>query len=443
MRFVREVLKAEPAPYQEDILRHLVTDKRVSFRGPHGIGKTALTAWVVWWGVTVFEEDTKIVTTASQWRQLIHFTWPEIRKWGMKADWSKFGLVLRDGKELLERQIKLPGKEAFAVASDTPSAIEGAHASHLIYVFDEAKAIPNGIWDAAEGAFATGNCYAVAPSTPGEPSGRFYDIHSRKPGTLDWWARHVTLQEAVDAGRVSAEWAEQRKEQWGEQSAVYQNRVLGEFADSGEDSVIPLAWIEASNLRWRECDGKGDGKLTYGCDPARYGTDQTAIARLVGRVLEKIDRYGGLATTQTTGKVIQAVAQDKSVPVGVDTIGVGAGVYDQLHEQKYAAVSVNVSEHTDMLDKTRSFGFVNLRSGLWWMLREALDPASPDALALPPDDLLTGDLTAPLYSTTSGGKIAVESKDDMRKRLGRSPDSADALALALYVAQRRKGFILA
>lgn len=443
LRFVFDVLHVRPAAYQEDILARFVRERRIAVRGPHGMGKTALSSWIVLWGLSAFDTDVKVLTTASAWRQLTKFTWPEIRKWAAKADWARVGMDVRRNKELLELSIKLPGKEAFAVASDNPAYIEGAHASKLIYVFDEAKAIPVGTWDAAEGAFSTGDCYALAISTPGDPAGRFYDIHSRKPGYEDWGTRHVTLEEAIAAGRISREWAAQRKTQWGEQSAVYQNRVEGEFSDSGEDSVIPLRWVELANERFAACGGKGEGSTGYGVDPARYGEDKTTIAKMVGRVLEALTYKSKQSTMETAGNVAALV--DQTTPVGIDTIGLGAGVYDRLKELEYRVVSVNVAESTELKDSTGQNSFVNLRAALWWALREGLDPEKPEPMALPPDDTLTGDLTAPTWTYTSAGAIKVESKDDIRERIGRSTDAADALALAWYVLhvkqkKHRSGF---
>ncbi len=113
----------------------------------------------------------------------------------------------------------------------------------------------------------------LAISTPGEPQGRFYEIHARRPGCEDWWVRHVTLLECLRAGRIGPEWAAQRKVQWGEQSAVYRNRVLGEFASSEEDGIIPLTWIEAANERWQALQESGQWGpfLRCGVDVARGG----------------------------------------------------------------------------------------------------------------------------------------------------------------------------
>ena len=120
----------------------------------------------------------------------------------------------------------------------------------------------------------------LALSTPGSPQGRFYDIHAHRPGYEDWHARHVTLADAIEAGRISPEWAEQRRRQWGEQSTIYVNRVLGEFHAGDEDSVIPLAWAEAAVERWHDWDeaGRADlpGPHIIGVDVARSGEDRTS-----------------------------------------------------------------------------------------------------------------------------------------------------------------------
>jgi hypothetical protein len=441
-RFVLECFEWQagegPTPYQLEVLRQLPQRRRLALRGPHSLGKTALAAWiVVWFALTreSMQADWKAVTTASAWRQLTHYLWPEIHKWTRRLLWQRLGRERFDERtELLQLTLKLAHGEAFAAASDKPDLIEGAHASHLLYVFDEAKAIPPATWDAAEGALASGDCFALAISTPGEPQGRFYEIHQRKPGYEDWWTRHVTLAECVAAGRVSREWAEQRARQWGEGAAVYANRVLGEFASSDEDGVIPLAWVEAANERWRALEDSGQwGEFTCcGVDVARGGEDQTVIALRYGNSIRELRRSSMRDTMATTGAVA-GILQAHGGEAVVDVVGIGAGVVDRLKEQGKSVRAFNASEHTEAKDRSGELGFINKRSAAWWRLRELLDPANGHELALPPDDLLTGDLTAPHWRTTSGGKVQVESKDDIRKRLGRSTDDGDAAVMAFWV----------
>lgn len=429
-----------PTQYQDEILEALPAKKRVAVRGPHGLGKTGLASWIVLcFALTRDKEDWKCPTTASAWRQLTKYLWPEIHKWSRRLRWDKIGRSPFDLRtELLQINLKLETGEAFAVASDNHALIEGAHADSLLYLFDEAKAIPFETFDAAEGAFSGGEsteAFALAISTPGEPNGRFYDIHSRKPGYEDWWVRHVSLDEAINAGRISREWAEQRRRQWGEQSAIYQNRVLGEFCASDEDGVIPLAWIEAANERWRTWKEAGGNTYQFtalGVDVgAGKARDNTSLAYRYEKVLSKIKKNNNEDTMQTAGRVAGVLTKYQGRAV-VDVIGIGAGVVSRVREQKLNAVPFNASERSDAKDRSGELGFVNKRSAAWWNLRELLDPANGEDIALPPDDLLTGDLTAPHWRVMSGGKIQIESKVDIHKRIGRSTDDGDAVVMAFY-----------
>ena len=433
-------------PYQGDILGRIVPQKRVAARGPHGLGKTANAALAVHWFATTRDAcgiDWKVATTASAWRQLEHYLWPEIHKWARRIRWDVVGRdAYSEVRELLALNLKLSYGAAFAVASNDHEKIEGVHADHVLYIFDEAKAIPAATFDAAEGAFSgagsdtAAEAYALAQSTPGEPSGRFYEIHQRRAGTEDWWARHVTLAETIAAGRVSTEWAEQRKRQWGEQSALYANRVLGEFHSSDEDSVIPLAWVEAAVERWRAWDDTGrPGRAEFviaGVDVADEGGDQTVIAPRFGRFVDEL-RYSTLEDTmQTAGRVAALLSKYGRGRAIVDHTGIGVGVTHRLQEQGFEGVPFVAAQGTDMKDRSGEFGFVNKRAAAWWSMREMLDPQYEENIALPDDDLLIGDLTAPKWEVKSGGRIQVEKKDEIRKRIGRSTDSGDAVVQAFF-----------
>lgn len=156
-------------------------------------------------------------------------------------------------------------------------------------------------------------------------------------------------------------------------------------------------------------------------------------------VLEALHRAKAQSTMETAGRLASLVGS-KTARVAIDIIGLGAGIFDRLEELEYAnAIGVNESraptdERGRPIIGKGSQEFYTLRSALWWIVREALDPENPNTLALPSDDTLTGDLTAPVYQYLSNGKIKVESKDDIRARIGRSTDNADTLALALYAA---------
>ena len=131
---------------------------------------------------------------------------------------------------------------------------------------------------------------------------------------------------------------------------------------------------------------------------------------------------------QTAGRVAGILDAHGGKAV-IDVIGIGAGVFDRLREQNKKVVAFNAAEATAKRDKSRELGFVNCRSAAWWAMREILETGP---VALPPDDLLIGDLTAPTWRVVSGGKIQVESKDEIRKRIGRSTDDGDAVIQAFW-----------
>lgn len=461
--------------YQNEIINALVAQRhgnvtRVAVRGPHTLGKTTVAAIAILWFAITRDDlpdksDWKILTTASVSRQLTEFLWPEVRKWANRLKWDKIQRQPFTQYELMAETLKLKTGKASSITSSEETGTEGGHADHLLYIFDEAKAIEASRWDAAEGALMGGvgkEIIALAISTPGDPQGRFFEIHNRKPGLEDWWVRHVKIEECIAAGRATPEFVEQRRRQWGENSAVFQNRVLGNFCESTEDCVIPLAWIEAANERWRQrirmkqehwnwIDGAERGLwpnwewqstgheedfTCVGVDIARSDLgDKTVIARRQGNTITQLDRYSIADTMPITGKVKGILDRYTHAYAQVDVIGIGSGPVDRLREQlpERKIYAFNASESTTLKDRAKELEFSNCRSAAWWNLRELLDPAFDSEIALPPCDILTGDLTAPKRGKdTSSGKITVESKKDIKKRLGRSTDDGDAVVMAFF-----------
>jgi hypothetical protein len=441
-----ECLRVELAGYQREVMDLLPVKKRVALRGPHGLGKSFLGATLVNWFSTTRDlmgREWKIITTASAWRHLEVYLWPEIHKWANRIDFETLGRSpFNPRTELLDLRLKLNHGAATAVASNQPERIEGAHAEELLYLLDEAKIVPPATWDSIEGAFSNAgpdtadNAYAFAMSTPGPPAGRFYDIHRRAPGYEDWYVRHVTLEEAITAGRISREWAENRKRQWGADSAVYANRVLGEFHASDEDSVIPLSWLEAAIERWHEWELAGKpspgGPLWTGVDVGRGGDESVYAIRDGWAVTLRGDRR---RNTMATVAEVQGF-DGRAI---VDTVGLGAGVYDRLREVGARPSAYVGSGRTSKRDRSGKYGFFNVRSAAYWTLRELLDPEYEPKLALPPDDLMISDLTTPTWDIVSGNppKYKIMTKEDVVEKLGRSSDRGDAVVMSIWADYHR------
>lgn len=435
-----------PTKYQIEIQQALVEYERVCARGPHGLGKSCISACTIWWFALTREAlmlDWKVVTTASAWRQLIKYLWPEVHKWGRRINWIKIGREEPKPKEeLTGLHIKLKYGEAFAVASDKSEYIEGAHADHMLYLFDESKIIPDATWNSAEGAMSGGDgkAYWLSVSTPGVPSGRFYEIQTQQPGYEDWWVRHITLQEAVDAGRIDPKWATDRMNLWGEDSADYQNRVLGNFAQEEADALIPLHWVEEAMKRYRERMSASDMVIDQlGLDVARRGGDSTVLAKRSRMLILPLEKFGKIDTMEASGLCVPFLNRNSALPVVVDVVGLGAGTYDRLIElypDNDRIFPFHAQEKTIFRDVTEQWEFADSYSAAWWNVREMIDPSNPrklpELLALPPDKFLPAELSAPTWKVNSAGKIQIEQKEKVKERLGRSPDSADAVVMACW-----------
>jgi len=205
--------------------------------------------------------------------------------------------------------------------------------------------------------------------------------------------------------------------------------------------VIPAEWVRLAQARWRARSGPDVPLQATGVDVAHGGNDQTVITRLYGDWGEQ-EKHPGRATPR--GSHVAALLADdiaEEVPIGIDVIGYGSSAGDTLHDMDGVdVVAVNFSEGAppDARDKSGKLKFRNLRAYAYWELREALDPEAGENLALPDDPELRADLCAPRWLLSAQG-IQIESKDDIKERIGHSPDCGDSYVIARHVQQHYAG----
>jgi hypothetical protein len=209
--------------------------------------------------------------------------------------------------------------------------------------------------------------------------------------------------------------------------------LYGDFTAGIQDDpwqVIPTEWIDIAMARWKPLVPKPE-MTSMGVDVARGGDDNTIIARRHDMWFDEPLAYKGKQTPDgpSVAGLVVAATRD-GAPIHIDVIGVGASPYDFLMTANQHVFGVNVSEKALGTDKSGKLRFFNQRSQLWWQMREALDPSNNTGIALPPDKLLRADLCAPTWGL-SGPVIKVEGRDEIEKRIGRSPDWASAYILAL------------
>lgn len=219
--------------------------------------------------------------------------------------------------------------------------------------------------------------------------------------------------------------------------------LFGDFNLRIEDNpyqVIPTEWIMAAQQRWDNTPPPELVQRAVGVDVARGGIDNTVIVSLRGTYFHEPRIYSGDMTPdgETAAELISREIEVHDTPVAVDVIGVGASVYDHLRRIHPSTIAFNASETAHGTDISGRYGFINKRAEAYWALREALDPTSGENICLPPDRSVLVELTAVRYKV-QGGRYKLESKDEIRDRIGRSPDTADAIVMAWYAARKSGG----
>lgn len=216
--------------------------------------------------------------------------------------------------------------------------------------------------------------------------------------------------------------------------------LYGDFLAGKQDherQVIPSAWIEAAQARWKPGRPQGRSMLAIGVDVAQGGADETVLSPLYGTwFAEQVVRPG--VETKDGPSVAALVVQHMRdrCQVTIDlTGGWGGSARDHLRHNGVEALGVVFSGASAERTIDQRFGFLNIRSQLWWRFREALDPSTHEQVALPPDRKLAAELAAPTW-TLRGDRILIEAKEDIRKRLGSSTDRADGAILAWHDRHR-------
>ncbi len=419
--FVREVLGAEPLAYQAEFLEAIASgERKISIRSGHGTGKSTSASWAMLWYL-LMRFPNKVVVTAPTSGQLFDALFAELKRW--------IGELPKPVQDLLtvksdRVELAAAPSEMFISArtsrAETPEALAGVHSENVLLVVDEASGVPEKVFEAAAGSMSGHNATTILLSNPTRSSGTFYESQTRMANS--WWTQRWSC---VDSPLVSDEFVDEMRERYGEESNAFRIRVLGEFPLADDDTIIPFHLVDAAMNRDIEVDE--DRRPVWAVDPARFGSDRTAFCKRVGSVITEIKSWRGLDLMQTVGRVMAEYEalnpSSRPSEILVDSIGVGSGVVDRLRELGAPVRGVNVAESPSMGET-----YNNLRTELWFKTKAWLEDRS---CKIPQDDELLADLTGIRYSFTSSGKMAAESKDQMRRRGLRSPDLADAVCLTM------------
>jgi phage terminase large subunit len=489
--FFEHILGFKPYRQQIEIAQSVVHNRTTTVASCNSAGKTGTSGCLVPWYLASFPESL-VITTAPTWRQVKDLLWSEVNTryakakiplggeppnmvgWQISSNHFAVGVSSKDPN-------RIQGYHAdsghILVIADEAAAIEELifEGIYAILTSADARFLMLGNPTSQSGTFRES-------FKPGSLANRIKIDGFETPNFLaNGIHTEEQLIEAIESGRklevpyhqlISPIWAYERLKKWGQGSHMYQSRVRANFPEVGENNLIPLNQIEAActNERLERILGLNlvdTGDLTVekhndeirkealssyiaaqntvrGVDVARFGSDSTVIQPRWGKVVGFAKAYHKEDTMQTAGRVWPLIRNIPTDLTSVDVIGVGGGVVDRLHElqreqeaeghgQFAQVVGTDVaSAPTEVPEGLPQMVFSNKRAELYWKLREIFEAGDiylmPDDKGNVPDDLMA-ELSDIQYEFR-GNKIYIEEKKDMKKRLLKSPDRADALMLS-------------
>ena len=429
-----------------------------------GTGKTFGCAVLMLWFLACWK-DSVVTTVATKEDQMAKGVWREVGRL-----FPRFQEHFPDA-ELTTLRIRMEPWRGDAWAAwaltaavkageEASTAMAGLHNPDLLILVDECPGVPQAVMNALVNT-ATGDHNIIAawgnPDHQADPLatfGRMARVREIRVSALDH-PNVVTGRELIP-GAASTRSVQMRRDEYGENGALYLSRVRGIAPEQSEHALIRLSWCEAALRRANDPQqGKAlrIGPRSLGVDVAQSENgDQAAIARGVGALLEAVIALPCPNAT-TLGRQVWVQMKDAGIRpehVGVDPIGVGAATVNALDEACEAAglprtqrcsggakplpALSRAADGATMDWLTDANRFRNLRAQMWWQLREDLRNG---VIGLPEDRELFRELTVVQFKD-EGSVVQIESKDEIRKRLGRSPDRADAVVYWNWVRPRTR-----
>lgn len=398
---------------------------RQAIASGHGIGKSALVAWLVGW-IMATRPNANGVVTANTGEQLSAKTWAEIAKWNRRSICGRW-FDVTSGRGAM-RMVHREAPESWKIVAQTcreenSEAFAGLHAasSTPFYIFDEASAVPDKIWEVAEGGLTDGEPMFFAFGNPTRNTGAFAECFGARRHR--WATRQIDSRSVQITNKALIQsWVDDE----GEDSDFVRVRVRGVFPRASVLQFIGRDIVdEAMTRELPERSGLRHTALV-GVDVARFGADQSVIRTRMGRDARTwpAKKYRQVDTMQLAALVGEHINELKrlglrTVLVFVDGGGVGGGVVDRLAQLGHNVIEVQFGGKAD-----NPRDFANKAAEMWHRGREWLKVG-----CLPRDEELAADLTGREYSYTTEDKLILERKDAMFARGLASPDDGDAFML--------------
>jgi hypothetical protein len=380
-----------------------------------------------------------VVTTAPTFPQVRAILWRYIRR--MHSAGGLPGRV-NQTEWLIGEELVAFGRKP---SDYSESAFQGIHAPFVLVIIDEACGVKPQLWVAADALTTNDGCRILAIGNPDSSASEFKKVCT--PGS-GWHVIQISafdspnltgekVAPAVAQALVSRAWVEEKLAEWGEDNPVYRSKVLGEFSEDSEWQVVRSSDVAACRIAPdREPAATELLPVELGVDVGGGG-DETVVRERRGRHAGREWRAQTDRPEKIAPMVIHAINETGATSVKVDSIGVGFGVIGELRNRRLHGVQVhgvNVGEKASQPAK-----FVNLRAELWWEVGRGLSERGDwDLSGMDNADSTVAQLLEPQWDSDPTGRVRVEKKDEVIKRLGRSPDNADALLLAYFQPPRAK-----
>lgn len=384
----------------------------------HGIGKSTLSAWIILFILST-RPHAKGIVTANTSDQLKTKTWAELGKWLKKSlvhEWFIYNNG-RGNMNICHKDFRESWRcDGQTSREENSESFAGLHAANStpFYIFDEASAVPDIIWEVAEGGLTDGEPFWFAFGNPTRNSGRFKDCFQRFKAR--WVRRHIDSRDVQITNKAKlAEWLED----YGEDSDFAKVRIKGIFPQLSFRQFISTAVVDAAYgkpLRKEQIDF---APVILSCDPAWEGDDKVVIGKRQGLLFEILYEAPKNDNDMYVGNLLaQYETEHKADAVFVD-LGYGTGIisYGRTIGRDWQLIGFG--------EKALKRGFKNKREEMYNELRTWLIEGG----ALPEDMDLYHELTNIEAIPRTDGIIQLESKKDMKARSLPSPDKADALAL--------------
>jgi phage terminase large subunit len=429
-KFVRDVFDTEPDEWQLEVLSSFPVNNRIAMKASKGVGKSTVLAWCAW-NFLVTRLHPKIAATSISGDNLSDGLWTEMAKWQAKSPlltklfhWTKTRIVLKDSPEQWWMSARTWPKGADS--SQQANTLAGLHADYLLFILDEVGGIPDAVMAAAEAGLASGiETKILMAGNPTHRTGPLYRACSTEARL--WKVTNINSdpENPKRSPRVSAQWAKEQIEKYGADNPWVKVNVFGEFPDSSLNSLLgPDEVMAAMNRRVNKEDFDFAQKR-LGVDVARFGQDRTVLFPRQGLMSFKPVEMRNARTQDIASRIALAKAKWGTELELVDgTGGFGAGVIDMLLQAGHSPLEIHFSGKAD------DSRFLNKRAEMWFRMSEWVKKGG----SLPQVPEMIQELTEPTY-TFQNGKFQIEPKEQIKERLGFSPDMGDALALTFSLAE--------